>query len=261
MCPKLGRRFFRAPMVAFAKLRRGGGLFLLAALAGAARRPDIDTALLAPYASPGARVGTQDPEMLVDPDSSWPATVPEPILINMERCVKRRANMTRTFTLAHIPLRRLNDSADAHLGDVTSDECALFSKSNLPGRGNCRDGAVGCAVSHLRAWNSSLARTPNASWQLISEDQTRLELGARPNILAAVAKVAKQNANWTTIFFSPGCHRFEKLPGGAGMRESGFGCPEQKKNGGLYYYGLKQVPRTASSHAASCAATLVRPPV
>lgn len=158
----------------------------------------------------------------------WPAS--PALVINLAQHVNDWVNVSTIFEREGIPFTRLNSSCNAHGGPSdptvpTADECAFFHLLDSSRGGDptcphrppvavseCRcnafntsGGVVGCALSHVRAWNTSMQQHADSPFQVIAEDDAVLYPGrAKAQLLTAVANVTRMTlGQWSTIFFSP----------------------------------------------------------
>ena len=144
--------------------------------------------------------------------NAWPQGLPQnlpaSIVVNLPRCTLRYQKVSESLVEAGIPFRRLANTADAHNHDIKPHECKMIhSMTCVPSYfSDCRDctgGIAGCAISHMRGWQDSLAASPNAPWQAFTEDDTAFEPNGVHDLLATVHEVTERNPNWKLIFFTP----------------------------------------------------------
>ena len=148
----------------------------------------------------------------------WPSDVPPVSVFNLPRCTGRWATVSASLDSAGMPYSRLENAADAHADEISALECSLFDAMQcVPASWtSCRDctgGIVGCAVTHLRGWNASMANHATAPWQAFSEDDVEFEAGGGKALLDVVSSVAQSKPDWNVIFFAPTTpeHRLEGL--------------------------------------------------
>ena len=158
---------------------------------------------------------------------SLPQTLPASIVMNLPRCILRLRQVSESLAGAGIPFRRLESTADAHNNAIKPHECRIIhSMTCVPtyfsGCRDCTGGIAGCAISHLRGWQDSLAASPNAPWQAFTEDDTVFEPNGVHDLLATVHEVNERNPNWKLILFTPASPKDALV----GIRQWTHGYPE-----------------------------------